>query len=136
MIRYVVFILLIVIGSIQWVSSNVGLLAWQAWRWLSTIIFDPGHASPVVVGGALIVLCAAMMFRHVTAWLVAYVALLSIPVAAFAAAMALMTPANLAIRSGAGNIVHTDGRTLPTPAVAPLHGSQLRPSTFEIALPR
>lgn len=136
MIRYVVFILLIVIGSIQWVSSNVGLLASQTWRWLSIVMFDPGRASPVVVGGALIALCAAMLFRHVTTWLVAYVALLSIPVAAFAAAMALMTPANLAIRSGAGDVGHTDDRIPTTHTVATPHESQLRPSTFEITIPR
>ena len=126
MIRFVVLILLVVIGSIQWVSSNVGLLASQTWRLLSDIMFDPGHASPVVVGGALIILCSAMLFRHVTAWLVAYVAFLSIPIGAFVGAMALMTPANIVIRGGAGGLGSTDGRVPPTPVAAPLHGPQVQ----------
>ena len=121
MIRAVILLLLVVIGGFQWVYSNIALLALAAWHFVSTIMLDPGHMSPVVFGGVLIFAFVAVMLRHVTLWLLTYAAMISVPVSAFLGTMMLMTPSNLANRGGAGESQHMPvERVLPIPADAAL----------------
>lgn len=102
MMPAVIVVLLVAIGCYRWISAYAVVLALAAWRNLATLVLDPGQLSPVAVGGALVFLCAAVLFRHVTAWMLTCAALISVPAAAFVGAMAITRPSNFASRAGAG----------------------------------
>lgn len=123
MIRTVVVVLLIAIGCYQWIAAYAVVLARAAWRDLAMLVVDPGRLSPVAVGGALIVLCAAVLFRHITAWVLTYAALISIPAAAFVGAVAITASSNFAGRAGVGALQSPPAeRRVPQPAdMAPPH---------------
>ena len=92
----------VAIGCHRWIAGYAVVLALAAWRGLAALVLDPGRLSPVAVGGALIFLCAVVLFRHVTAWVLTYVALISVPAAAFVGAVAITGPSNLAGRARGG----------------------------------
>ncbi len=102
MTRTVIVLLLVAIGCYEWIAAYAVAFALSAWRDLAALALDPGRLSPVAVGGALILLCAAVMFRHVTAWVLTCAALISIPAAAFVGAVAITESSKLAGRIGVG----------------------------------
>lgn len=123
MTRTVIAVLLVAIGCYKWIAAYAVVLAPSAWRSLATLALDPGRLSPVAVGGALVFLCAAVLFRHITAWLLTYAALISLPAAAFVGAVVITDPSNLAGRAGAGEPQSPPAeKRAPQPAnTTPLH---------------
>ncbi len=79
MTRTVIVLLLVAIGCYEWIAAYAVAFALSAWHDLAALALDPGRLSPVAVGGALILLCAAVLFRHVTAWVLTCAALISTP---------------------------------------------------------
>ncbi len=102
MTRTVIVLLLVAIGCYEWIAAYAVAFALSAWRDLATLALDPGRLSPVAVGGALILLCAAVLFRHVTAWVLTCAALISLPAAAFVGAVAITESSKLVGRAGVG----------------------------------
>lgn len=124
MIRTVIVVLLVAIGCHRWIAAYAVVLALAAWRDLVMLVLDPGRLSPVAVGGTLIFLCAAVLFRHVTAWVLTYAALISVPAAAFIGAVAITESSNLAGRAGAGGPQSppAEKRALQPANTTPPHG--------------
>ncbi len=101
MTRTVIVLLLVAIGCYEWIAAYAVAFALSTWRDLTALALDPGRLSPVAVGGALILLCAAVLFRHVTAWVLTCAALISLPAAAFVGAVMITESSKLAGRAGA-----------------------------------